>query len=165
MFGNGFIGFWRPSYPSQRVAFLMHMKLTVSMPEMFTHLILSDRQVHYNLISSQPPPPTKPNYCRPRPDWSWSNLISVYTVRHSICIFWTLYCKKTLFLLRFLEQLHQFFRHPFYSLTVFEPRRSKNCNMSHITRKPVFGVYDQVRLKLACSAPETKLCLISVCTW
>ena len=27
--------------------------------------------------------------------------------------------------------------------------------MSHVTRKPVFGVCDQVRLKLACSATET----------
>ena len=27
--------------------------------------------------------------------------------------------------------------------------------MSHVTRKPVFGVCDQVRLKPACSAAET----------
>ena len=27
--------------------------------------------------------------------------------------------------------------------------------MNHVTRKPVFGVSDQVRLKLACSATET----------
>ena len=29
-------------------------------------------------------------------------------------------------------------------------------SMSHITRKPVFGVCDQVRLQLACSATEAK---------
>ena len=28
-------------------------------------------------------------------------------------------------------------------------------HMSHVTRKPVFGVCDQLRLKLACSADET----------
>ena len=28
-------------------------------------------------------------------------------------------------------------------------------NMSHVRRKPVFGVCDQLRLKLACSADET----------
>ena len=29
------------------------------------------------------------------------------------------------------------------------------CNLSHITRKLVFGVCDQLRLKQACSADET----------
>ena len=32
--------------------------------------------------------------------------------------------------------------------------RKDGDKMSHVTRKPVFGVYDQVRLKLACSATE-----------
>ena len=31
----------------------------------------------------------------------------------------------------------------------------KNLHMSHVTRNPVFGVYDQVILKPACSATET----------
>ena len=30
-----------------------------------------------------------------------------------------------------------------------------NTNLSHITRKPDFGIFDQVRLKPACSATET----------
>ena len=33
--------------------------------------------------------------------------------------------------------------------------RSGTDHLSHITRKPVFGVCDQVRLKPACSAKET----------
>ena len=28
-------------------------------------------------------------------------------------------------------------------------------HMSHVTRKPVFGIFDQVRIKPACSATET----------
>ena len=32
-------------------------------------------------------------------------------------------------------------------------------NISHVTRKPVFGVCDQVRHKPACSADETRLSL------
>ena len=32
---------------------------------------------------------------------------------------------------------------------------NNNIKMSHVTRKPVFGVCDQVRLKPACSAVET----------
>ena len=31
--------------------------------------------------------------------------------------------------------------------------------MSHVTREPIFGVFDQVRLKPACSATETSYSL------
>ena len=31
----------------------------------------------------------------------------------------------------------------------------RQYNVSHVTRKPVFGISDQVRLKLACLATET----------
>ena len=40
----------------------------------------SDRQIWAN------------SACRPRSDCSLSSLIRVYTVCHSVCIFWTLYC-------------------------------------------------------------------------
>ena len=36
---------------------------------------------------------------------------------------------------------------------------SKGSYWSHVSRKPIFGIYDQVRLKPACSADETSFCL------
>ena len=34
--------------------------------------------------------------------------------------------------------------------------------MSHVTRKPVIGVWDQIRLKWACSATEASQCLLTL---
>ena len=36
----------------------------------------------------------------------------------------------------------------------FKQGKEQHCDMSLVTRKHVFGVFDQVRLKSACSAAE-----------
>ena len=47
-------------------------------------------------------------------------------------------------------------RRPLKMLTKTDKgRRMPGYNMSLVTRKPVFGVSDQVRIKPACSATET----------
>ena len=44
---------------------------------------------------------------------------------------------------------------PIYALWKVNMNDKTKRNTSHVMRKPVFGVYDQVRLKLACSVDET----------
>ena len=46
------------------------------------------------------------------------------------------------------------------SSTVWHYETHDAKQLSHVTRKPVFGISDQVRLKLACSAIETSLGLV-----
>ena len=41
-------------------------------------------------------------------------------------------------------------------LNELEEHSCPKVNMSHVTRKSVFGVFDQVRLKPACSAIEAR---------
>ena len=89
-------------------------------------------------------------------------LIRVYTIWHSVCIVWT-HSSMVEPLVQILVITTIFLGNlqccQFCTVKYEKLRHQKNCHkhpkMSLLMRKPVFGVFDQVRLKPVCSATET----------
>ena len=96
--------------------------------------------------------------CRIWSDCSWrSALIRVYTVCQSVCILWMHNCKvKQLFsALRVITAIFRFIRIYYFGIPGCWWLGFDMLDKSLITRKPIFGVFDQVRLKPTCAATET----------
>ena len=80
---------------------------------------------------------------------AFASLVCIYIVCHSVCIFWTHYsgkpeCSSFRIITAIFKESNML---DFYGI-------SRVVHLSLVTRKPVFGVCDQIRLEQACTDTE-----------